>query len=332
MILLGSLLSAPAAMSGVYALNSVASTGVSQADAGGTWHQLAAASPLVKNAAAWHVMIRHLWLEGIASGIVLLVSTVWLGCSNRLRANLHLLFVLSMLAGVGVMGWGAWFAGEGVYRHAIGVFDQTHPPERASGMDFYIDAEQLHVTGAGFAIALALTMVGLAFRAMVVARTPEGFTGIAAALGAHAHEPWIDGPAAPVPATPAELSQRVPSARFALLSALAALLTAAGGWWVLARDGSSSPLAFHDLWMWIRDSTQNNGFWLTRRLAHVICGGAIIVASLFIAVITRFLPRSRILLALFTCILLAALAGQVWLGVVLLNDSNVGPVTHFNAN
>jgi hypothetical protein len=165
---------------------------------------------------------------------------------------------------------------------------------------------------------------------MTIARVPEASIRIADALSNHLDEPAPDQMAPPA-ATMAELSQRVPSARFALLTSLAALLTAAGGWWVLARGGGASVLAFHDLWMWIRDSSQNEGFWLTRRLAHVICGVSIVVIPLLIAITTRWMPRSRIFLSILTFLLLVAIAGQIWLGVLLLNDSNAGPVTRFNA-
>lgn len=328
MILLGALLAVPAALSGIFALNDVATAGVSEADANGSWHQLAAASPLVKDTAAWSTLVRHVWLQSIATALVLFAATSWLASSDRLRSKLHFVYLLILLAGIGLTGTGAWFGGEGVYRHAVGVMNPAHPEPVATGLAYYVDPEQAHIVGAGLAVALAALAIALSFRAMVIARVPEDFHGIADALGSHVNEP--DGILdAPTPATMNELSQRVPSARFALLASLAALLTAAGGWWILARSGSASVLAFHDLWMWIRDNTQNNGFWLTRRLAHVICGLSIVVIPLLIAITTRWMPRSRMFLSLLTCLLLVAIAGQIWLGVLLVNDSNAGPVTRF---
>ena len=330
MILLGALLAIPAALSGIYALNGVVRAGVSDADAGGSWHELAAASPLIKQPAAWATMVRHVWLQSIATLLVVLAAVGWLASSDRIRQRLYPLFLLLLLTGVGVTSTGAWFGGEGVYRHAVGVMDGAHPAPVASGLEYWVEPLQVHVIGAGLAIAVAAATIGLAFRAMAIARVPEEFHGIVDALGEHLNEPVI-GQAPPPPATMGELSQRVPSGRFALLASLAALLTAAGGWWVLARGGGSNVLAFHDLWMWIRDATQNDGFWLTRRLAHVICGVCIVVIPLLIAITTRWMPRSRMFLSLLTCLLLVAIAGQIWLGVLLVNDSNAGPVTRFNA-
>jgi len=330
MILLGALAAVPAALSGIYALHDVVRAGVSDADAGGSWRQLAVTSPLIKQLAAWLTLVRHTWLQSIATLLVLFAVTSWIACSDRVREKLHLLFLLILLGGIGLMSTGAWFGGEGVYRHAIGVMNSAHPEPVASGLAFYVEPLQLHIISAGVAMALAAVAIGLAFRAMVIARVPEDFHGIADALGAHVPKPGLDSAPPPL-ATMGELSQRVPSARFALLTTLAALLTLAGGWWVLARGGDTSILAFHDLWMWIRDATQNDGFWLTRRFAHVICGVSIVVAPLLIAITTRWMPRSRMILSLLTCVLLAAIAGEIWLGVLLLNDSIVGPVTRFNA-
>jgi hypothetical protein len=261
----------------------------------------------------------------------MIVVTVWIACSDRMRAKLHFLFLLVLLGGIGLTASGAWFGGEGVYQHAVGVADLSKPEPEAPGLVYYIDPLQMHVIGAGIALALAAVASGLAFRAMVIARIPEDFQGLAGALGGDLRDPQMDSSSAPL-ATTGELSQRVPSARFALLTSLAALLTAAGGWWVLARSGDSSVLAFHDLWMWIRDATQNDGFWLTRRLAHVICGLSIVIVPLLIAITTRWMPRSRTFLSLLTFVLLAAIAGQIWLGVLLINDSNAGPVTRFNSD
>jgi uncharacterized membrane protein len=330
MILLGALAGVPAALSGIYALNDVVRRGVSDADSGGSWRELAGASPLIKHSSAWATFVRHTWLESIATAIALLTVTLWIACSDGIRDKLHFVFLVLILGAIGVMGAGAWFGGEGVYRHGGGVISTGDPePAAASGLLYYVDPLQVHVIGAGVAFALAAVSLGLAFRSMVIARTPEDFHGLAAALGAHTDDEGTDLPH-PSPATMEELSLRVPSARFALLTSFAALLTAAGGWWVLAHSGNTSLLAFHDLWMWIRDSTQNSGFWLTRRFAHVICGITIVIAPLFIAIITRWVPRSRIILSFFTCVLLLAIAGQIWLGVLLINDSNAGPVIRFN--
>ena len=252
------------------------------------------------------------------------------GILNVRALSLPPLFLLLVLGAMGLMGAGAWFAGEGVYRHGVGVMASAHAEPAATGLAYFVDPLQLHVVGAGVAIALSAMAVGLAFRATVIARMPQDPHWIEAALGVNLSEAGVDS-VSPIPPNMGPHPPRVPAARFALLTSLVALITIAGGWWVLARSGETSFLAYHDLWMWIRDPTQNNGFWLTRRLAHITCGVCIVVVPVLIAIITRLFPRGRKVLSLLALLLLAAIAGQIWLGVLLLNDSNAGPVTRFNA-
>jgi hypothetical protein len=67
-----------------------------------------------------------------------------------------------------------------------------------------------------------------------------------------------------------------------------------------------------------------------RRLYHVISGGVIVFVPLLLALITRVSRRPKALLSLLSLVLLAAVALQVWLGVLLMFDTPDGPVTHFN--
>lgn len=69
--------------------------------------------------------------------------------------------------------------------------------------------------------------------------------------------------------------------------------------------------------------------WLTRRLAHVVSGSAIIGMSLLLAVLARWARRQRLLLACCAMVLVGAIAAQVWLGVLMIFDTPAGDVTHF---
>jgi hypothetical protein len=69
---------------------------------------------------------------------------------------------------------------------------------------------------------------------------------------------------------------------------------------------------------------------MTRHFTHAIAGGAIVVLPIVLALLAWFAPRKRIVLSLVTFCLIAAIAAQVWLGVLLLFDTPDGPVTHFN--
>ena len=329
MILLGALSGVVAVTSGIYAIASVARAGVPENISYGSWHQWAGSSPLIQNAPAWKLMVRHLLLESIGTGVLLLATISWIAFSDRLRLSLAPACLVLLLVGVGLMGTGAYFSGEGIYRHGVGVDTQSVTPA-ARSIEYYLPPVEAHAIGAGVVISLAALSIGLSIRTRVLQTPSEGIHGIAAALGGSPVEFPEDANAVPVHiATADELAQRVPSSRFALLTALVALLTAAGGWWVLASGSSASVLAFKDLWNLIRDPAQNNGAMLTRRLAHVIFGTALIVLPILLAIVSRYVTRSRVILSTLISLILIAIAGQIWLGVLLINDGNAGPVTRF---
>lgn len=118
MILLGALMAIPTAFSGIYAFADAAR--MNNPSAQGVWAQIAADTPL-RDTGAWDKLVRHTWLQSIAT--VLLVASVvtWIGCSDLWRKRLHLPLLLLLACGVGLMGVGAWYSGEAVYRHGAAV-------------------------------------------------------------------------------------------------------------------------------------------------------------------------------------------------------------------
>ena len=63
---------------------------------------------------------------------------------------------------------------------------------------------------------------------------------------------------------------------------------------------------------------------------HLILGLAIVVLPLILALVTRWTPRNRIIVGALAILLGVAIAGQLWLGVLLMYDTPDGPLTHFN--
>jgi hypothetical protein len=110
------------------------------------------------------------------------------------------------------------------------------------------------------------------------------------------------------------------------------LITSTFGWWHLARETETINPA--SLWEQVVAPMQNvdadnKPVTPTRRLAHSVAGVAIIVLPLLLAALTRLLPRSRLMLIALSLLLAIVLAAQVWLGTLLLLDTNIGPVTGF---
>jgi hypothetical protein len=106
--------------------------------------------------------------------------------------------------------------------------------------------------------------------------------------------------------------ESVPAARFWLIVFVGAIGTALVGAWALARGHQTFDPK--ELWKLVT----SDGY--IRRLAHLIAGGSIVVLPLLMALLSRFARRSRASLAVFSLLLVAALAVQVWLGILLLFD------------
>ncbi len=214
---------------------------------------------------------------------------------------------------------------------------------------------ELHVLMAGLLTGIALVSIGLSARQVTAAheladdRRPlrpggrlPGADFASELAGELAYDPHVPQPPSAValarsfnPVVEVRVRPRVPAARFWLLAVALAAATSAGGWFVLARSADIDLAPRHlktvpaQLWDQVRPHkgqpiTQN------RLLAHAASGTAIVVIPVVLALLARFAPRQRILLAACTLALLAAVSAQVWLGVLLLYDGSVGPITRFN--
>jgi hypothetical protein len=112
--------------------------------------------------------------------------------------------------------------------------------------------------------------------------------------------------------------ESIPSSRFWLLVFLGAVATALVGAWIVAR--ARQTFDPKELWKLI------TGDGYMRLLAHLIAGVSIVMLPLLLALLSRFARRSRAMLGLFSLLLVAALAAQVWLGILLMFDqAKLGP-------
>lgn len=367
MILLGALSMAPVATSGLYALHDVVADRLPADAIPQSWHETLQSSALANDHQAWERIEHHAWYEAIAAAGLLFVAVAWLACSDRWRDKLHVPLLVLLVVGVGVMLAGAYDAGEGVYRHGVAV-ETAHsenpttapsttmpasvPASSNGGMNGEVSAVldrvehvlppmQVHVISAGSVVSLALVALALAIRG-THANVPvsgQGVDDIAAALSSDPRdEAYLSPEARSARSRFPGIRTDVPPARFWMLAFLLAVLTAAGGWYLLARGSSGAFFDYRYLWAVITDPAQlpereqNTVFGvpMTRRLAHVICGSAIVVFSLLLAMCGRWAPRNRGLLFVFAILLLGAVAAQVWLGSLLLFDTNSGLITKFN--
>jgi uncharacterized membrane protein len=213
---------------------------------------------------------------------------------------------------------------------------------RSDHLARYLPPLQVHVLLAGLTASLSLLATALSIRRCVEPAyplppldppsTPEqdriaAIFSRPAEVDADLDTPWHDrGPVSPPP------RPTVPSARFHLLATALAILTAVMGTWYLA--GQTREVSPQRLWDVVIAPEQNvnadnEAVSPTRRLAHVVAGGLLVVLPIVLAGFARFAPRSRWPLLLLSLLLVAVTVAQLWLGVLLLLDTNVGPVNAF---
>jgi uncharacterized membrane protein len=327
MIVIGALSTLPAAYAGLYAMGDVVRRSAPSVTDDVPWRAVAAASTLTQY--QWDMLKSHVWSNGGAAVLACLCVTIGVGCSNGMRKTLYPLFLLVLLAAAGGMARGAWYGGEMVYREGVAVKFPDKPEVQttttaaattkpSARLEHYVNPLQAHVTLAGVAAAMGLLGIGLSMRA--VATSPH----------------WLDPELARTGLAPMPNPQRggaddmamirsflpsvqvtgevenVPAGKFWLLTFLVAALASLCGWWVLGTEHQTFKPA--DLWTLV--TTQG----VTRRLAHVIAAASIIMLPLFMALLARFARRSRFMIGIFSMLLIAALAAQVWLGILLLLD------------
>ncbi|CAA9409124.1 MAG: hypothetical protein AVDCRST_MAG64-2189, partial [uncultured Phycisphaerae bacterium] len=190
--------------------------------------------------------------------------------------------------------------------------------EKPRGVEYFVNPLQAHVTLAGLAAALGMLGIGLSLRAASTSphwRDPELSRAGVEALP-HPQRGGREDLAllrsfAPNVEVTGEV-ERIPVARFWLVTFLVSAAASLAGWWVLG--GEHETYDPQQLWRLV------TGEGYVRRLAHVVGAGAVVVLPLFLALLGRVARRSRVMIGLFAMLLVVAVAAQVWLGVLLMYD------------
>jgi len=354
MLLIGILSLTPTLFSGLYALADVNRTADTPDDA--TWAEIRQQSPI--QGQAWDFATKHAWSNAIGSVVLLVTLVLWMGSSDDWRRKLHLIWLLLLIGGLGTLVYGAFFGGEMIYRHGVGVevvresegdtsladgsgsgspaaIEQTDVKKRIA---YYAPPLQVHVILAGAAVSLALAALGVSLRAGARGDQPSDYSvevapvqsHIASALNpsfARARDPndTYDRDIDPPPPIEVPRRARPAGARFWLIACLLAVIAAGTGFWTLAHF--SDVWNPKDLWEQVADRDTAGG---ARRLAHAITGVGIIVLLLLLSVIARVTAGRRFVVLLFTMLLIVAVAAQVWFGSLLMFDTPAGPLGSFN--
>jgi len=232
---------------------------------------------------------------------------------------------------------------------------EVNKVEEVGTVAYYVGPPlQVHVLLAGLSVAFALGALGASMRRLsTLTPAPGPATPAEAALEAEETEAVLAANNAapgrrPVTGQDIDLLRTInpdltvtaanapciPAARLWLIAFLGVLLTAAIGVYFLAAPaslgGDATSLNTTVLWQAIIDKAQNPDGLLTRRLAHVIGGAALLLLPLLLAIFARW-SKSKLALGVTSLLLVAVVAGQVWIGILLLYDSQLGKINHFNS-
>jgi uncharacterized membrane protein len=359
MILIGALSAIPATFSGIYALRSISRVPM-ESDA--HWAEVKATSPVLSKPEVWATLKNHMLYQSIATGVATLVVLVWLGASDSARKSLRLLLLAILVWDMAVMIRAAHLGGQSVYKNGVAVeavYPTTTESVRAAStmpvnwtntptkVEDLFPPLELHVTMAGFALAIAIAAIGLSFRKITATRHV-------------ADEPMVTGDFSSPPRGPRtpptsvemlrsfnpdlelELEPRpvvIPTARFWLLAFLLFLATFLGGVWVIARGADAlADMRDHPaqigriVYGLVAPDVSADGKTRInyRKVVHAGTGIAIVALPIILAFLARFAPRQRLILCLFTLLLAAAVTVQVWVGVLMLYDTDQGKLMYLN--
>ncbi len=334
LILFGTLATIPAVTSGLYAMVDVMGHG-SGAD---SWIELKQNSGLSQT--DWNFLRLHLILNACASGIALFAVFIYLAGSDAWRRFMRVPSLLLLLVAMGLMADGAWHGGEMVYRLGFAVQGKLNvipdhpakPQDWRDKLEYYAPEGEVHLLAAGLVFSLAVVSLGLSIRravttdTVVVQRVPPTYVSAEQQRQGNIKPisllQALNDPEDEIPVVPP-----IPSARFWLLTALVAIAAIGSGlWfgdflreWPFIVNKARVLRAIHNI------PSPNRA----REGLHIVFGASILVLSLVLALLTRFAPRSRVILSGFSLLMVAVMAGQIWLGVMLTFDGGYGPKTHF---
>lgn len=325
MIVIGILSAVPVMTTGLYALRQTANPG---APHGEFWAAITSTSSW--SDAQWDALHDHVTYTAGGALLLLIGIVIWIGGTDNARRYMYLLGLVVLLAGAGMVVSGAHDGGELVYQYGTGVqlpenAEPTSPsvaklvvPSPTAALP-EIDASfsplELHLLFAGCAIACVATAVGLSIRLSNVLWENRFAEEKAVAAGYR--------PAGKMGQNAGNLLS-IPviyPGVFWIAAVLLLAVTAGLGLWVF---GFSSIGEFISL---LR-TKQANDEW--RPVLHVWYGAIIIALVVVLGVMMKIAPRRRLFMGMLCTLLVLAVVGQSWTGILMLFDGHPGSILRFN--
>jgi hypothetical protein len=270
-------------------------------------------------------MTTHLTYCAIGSLLLLAGIVIWIGGSDTARRNMYLLGIVVLIAGACLIGYGAHHGSELVYEYGTGVqmpelpdspgeLITPAPSEILPQVKARLSPLELHLFIAGCAIAILAAAVGLSIRLSNVAWENRFAEEKAVAAGYR--------PAGKIGQEPNLLSIPViyPGA-FWLIGVLLLVGAAVLG---LSLVGVHGP---RHLLSEVR-TNQANDEW--RPVLHIYYGASLIALTVVLGMVMKIWPRRRVIMGMLCTLLVMAVVGQAWTGILMLFDGNTGSVLRFN--
>ncbi len=338
---IGALLAIPTATLGVYAFRDVVTAGPMAI--GASWVQVAAASDWIP--AQWEFISNHIWFNAFAVLLLLVAVIFWLAGSDEFRRGAYIPLLLVVLIGAGLLVVGAWHGGELVYRYGTGVDAQQTVAGAAPGaaavaevpdegdIEYYIPPLQLHLLLAGLVGAFVVGAFALMIRrwqldsaGLIPLRRGEPVTlGVGEPREEMTREERVElRSAGPYGAERVVVGEpKVYPGWFWLGAFLLGLCAALAGIWSVLGSFATQALQSGYIALWEAEHV--------RLLLHVIFGVSLIVGALILAGLVRFARRWRVMAGIFGAVVLLLLAGQIYLGVMMVFDGHEGPLLAFRS-
>jgi uncharacterized membrane protein len=321
MMLLGALATIPAATTGIFAKYDILSNGN-----GGNWVDIRQAAGLSE--LQWHLLNQHVLFTSVGAILASLGAIAWLATEVRWPGHISLPILVMFLAAMGLMVGGAYNGGEIIYRTQFATRSQdtsdkmladwqsetkgSDPKEQLQRrVEFYVDTLQTHVIIAGVLFALLAAGMGLSLQRSSQVKLPK--------------------PQQKEGEPPPDRTALAPAPRFWVAAILAGLATAAVGWYVTGHDlqwplWNIRAIFKEAIWDPYRKDPAANA----RMLTHSVLGAAILLLGFLLLLVSHLAARKKLFITLLSFLLLAAIAGQIGMGILLLYDGDSGPLTHFN--
>ena len=347
MILLGGLMAAPAALTGIDAYQDVADHMQHMETSEGVKLKVNGLDPKDQ----WPLVQKHILFASIGAGLAAIGVTIALGLSGTLlnRAYVYAPLLIVLIAAAALMVYGSHFGGEGVYLGGVAV--QVKRGAAQSGtVEWWAPARSTHILFAGFAMAAALGALGASWRLISThgairkeeVDTDEELAALTAASSGSPVPPprrvTDDLAVARTLNADTDLAKpRTPAGRFWILSSLLFLISLGFGTWFLLSvehqndfDLKHATATTISKQVW-DTATTTKEIAKNRRGAHIGLGIVLVVLPLFLAVASRWMYRARWVVGTLLILMAVLLAAEIWIGVLLSFRGAEGPVYKFPA-